>query len=130
MEISGRSIRCSILLAGALLAACAWQGPPLEGHPGLQWQVQSFYGARAVEANAMCPEPQMTTITDSKVVEETPQKVVMGLRYHFRDEGASIDVDGGSKPGCDGFSERRFTFGKTSVGNLVVESMSGPQRQT
>jgi hypothetical protein len=130
MERSGRPLRCLILLIGGLLAACAWPGPSLEGQPGLQWQVQSFYGARAIEANAMCPQPQMTAITSSRVVEEKSDRVVMDLRYHFRDEGASIDVDGGSKPGCDGFGERRFTFGRTSAGTLAVESMSGPQRQT
>jgi hypothetical protein len=130
MEMSGRPLRGLILLTGGLLAACAWPGPSLEGQPDLQWQVQSFYGTRAIEANAMCPQPQMTAITSSKVVEETSDRVVMDLRYHFRDEGASIDVDGGSKPGCDGFGERRFTFGRTSAGTLAVESMSGPQRQT
>jgi hypothetical protein len=122
MEMFGRPVRSLILLTGALLAGCAWQGPALDGHPGLQWQVQSYYGARAIEANAMCPQPQMTAITSSRVV--------MDLRYHFWDEGASIDVDGGSKPGCNGFGGRRFTFGRTSVGTLAVESMSGPQRQT
>jgi hypothetical protein len=122
MEMSARPLRGLILLTGGLLAACAWPGPSLEGQPDLQWQVQSFYGTRAIEANAMCPQPQMTAITSSRVV--------MDLRYHFRDEGASIDVDGGSKPGCDGFGGRRFTFGRTSVGTLAVESMSGPQRQT
>jgi hypothetical protein len=122
MEMSARPLRGLILLTGGLLAACAWPGPSLEGQPDLQWQVQSFYGTRAIEANAMCPQPQMTAITSSRVV--------MDLRYHFRDEGASIDVDGGSKPGCDGFGERRFTFGRTSAGTLAVESMSGPQRQS
>ena len=122
MEMFGRPVCSLIVLTGALLAGCAWHGPALDGHPGLQWQVQSFYGARAIEANAMCPQPQMTAITSSRVM--------MDLRYHFRDEGASIDVDGGSKPGCDGFGGRRFTFGRTSVGTLAVESMSGPQRQT
>jgi hypothetical protein len=122
MEMSARPLRGLILLTGGLLAACAWPGPSLEGQPDLQWQVQSFYGTRAIEANAMCPQPQMTAITSSRVV--------MDLRYHFREEGASIDVDGGSKPGCDGFGGRRFTFGRTSVGTLAVESMSGPQRQT
>jgi hypothetical protein len=122
MEMSARPLRGLILLTGGLLAACAWPGPSLEGQPDLQWQVQSFYGTRAIEANAMCPQPQMTAITSSRVV--------MDLRYHFWDEGASIDVDGGSKPGCDGFGGRRFTFGRTSVGTLAVESMSGPQRQT
>jgi hypothetical protein len=130
MEMFGRPVRSLILLTGALLAGCAWQGPALDGHPGLQWQVQSFYGARAIEANAMCPQPQMTAITESKVVEESSQKVVMDLHYHFRDEGASIDQQGGSKPGCDGWGERRFTFGKTTAGTLEVESMTGPQRQT
>jgi hypothetical protein len=122
MEMSGRPLRGLILLTGGLLAACAWPGPSLEGQPDLQWQVQSFYGTRAIEANAMCPQPQMTAITSSRVV--------MDLRYHFREEGASIDVDGGSKPDCDRFGGRRFTFGRTSVGTLAVESMSGPQRQT
>jgi hypothetical protein len=76
--MSARPLRGLILLTGGLLAACAWPGPLLEGQPGLQWQLQSFYGTRAIEANAMCPQPQMTAITNSRVV--------MDLRYHFWDE--------------------------------------------
>ncbi len=123
--------RLLLPLLAAFGAGCSWQGPSLAGHEGLQWQVISYYDARALEMNAVCTRPRMTTITNTELVEETPQRIVMDLRYPYRDDGNSISVEGaGDKPGCDGWAERRFTFGKTSAGNLLVESMSGPQRQS
>lgn len=119
------------VLSAALLAACSWQGPSLAGYDGLQWQVQSFYDARALEGYASCPQPRMTAVTGTRMVEETPQRVTMDLRYHYRDDSNSVSVDGaGDKPGCDGWGERRFTFSRTSTGGLVVESMTGPQRSS
>jgi hypothetical protein len=113
-----------------LLPACGWKGPGVAGYEGLQWPIISYYNNRAIEANAQCPQPRMTAIVRSEVVEDTPERVVMDLRYHYRDETITVDVEGGgTKYGCDDFAERRFTFARTSDGGLEVVGMSGAQRR-
>lgn len=114
-----------------LLPACGWQGPGVAGHEGLQWPIISYYDDRAIEENAMCPQPRMTAIVRSEVVEDTPERVVMDLRYHYRDETMTVDTgDGGTKYGCDDFAQRRFTFARATDGGLRVVEMSGAQRRS
>lgn len=140
--------RTSLLIASLSLGACAqvMEGPSVAGYPGLQWQLQSFYSARALEENAMCTRPQMTAVTAYQVVEDTPERVVMNVRYHYRDEGAAdFDDDdfwGGPRfrfgtGSCDSWAERTFVMSKAKGGEpsasgqprLFVVSMTGPQRE-
>ena len=124
-----RSLLLGVLAAAtAALSGCAWRGPSLAGHEGLQWEVISYYGARALEHGAMCPQPQITAVTRTRVLEETPERVVMDLRYHYRDDTMTVDSGGGTKYGCDGFGERDFTFARSTAGGLDVLAMTGPQR--
>lgn len=140
-------MRRSILLIALLpLAACAelTQGPSVAGYPGLQWQLQSFYGARALEENAMCTQPMMTAVTAFQIVEDTPERVVMNVRYHYRDDGvADFDDDFGfprfrfGTGSCNNWAERTFVIakGKGGLANesgrpaTFVQSMTGPQRE-
>lgn len=118
------------LAALGALGACSRQGPGVAGYDGgLQSRVQSFYAKRATERSAACPSPRMTTITRAATVEETPERVVMDLRYRWMDDSQSSDGGGGTFRGiCQGFNERRFTFARVDEGGgLEVESMSGPQ---
>jgi HAMP domain-containing protein len=90
------SKRVALVVLAAALGACSWRGPSLAGYDGLQFEVISFYDANAMEKNATCPQPRMQAVTRTQVVEETPQRVVMNIRYHFRDEGqADRDSDDG-----------------------------------
>lgn len=120
-----RCLRTALLGALTLPAACAWQGPGLAGYDGLQLQVQRFYAARATERGASCPNPKITTITRAEIVEETPERVVMLIRYHWVDDGQSVGTGSGNRSSCQGFGGRRFTFVRTGDGGLEVESMSG-----
>jgi hypothetical protein len=121
--------RRALLLAMAL-AGCGWQGPPLAGHEGLQWQVVSYYGGRAMEAQARCPNPQIDGIVRTEVVEETQERLVLDLRYHWVDDLRTVDTAaGGGKIVCSGWGERTFSFTKLSNGELAVESMTGPQKR-
>jgi hypothetical protein len=71
----------------------------------------------------------MTSIVRTDVVEESPERVVMDLRYHYRDETMTADAGrSGTKYGCDGFGERTFTFVRTANGGLEVAAMTGGQR--
>ena len=128
--------RLSLLLLATALAGCGYQGPPLAGYEGLQFKVISFYEARAFEKDATCTRPRMTPVR-ATVVEETPERVIMNVRYHFRDEG-QIDFDdddfppfggGGVLGRCDDWAERTFTLVKNTGGGLDVVAMTGPQRR-
>ena len=118
-----------------LLAACGYKGPAVAGYPGLQNDIQWFYGNNALEQNATCTQPRMRSVTGAQVIEETPETVVMNIRYYWLDEG-QLDFDRGGLPlagipfqRCNGFAERTFTFVKRTDGTLQVRSMTGPQRR-
>src|SRR5688572_22435105 len=110
--------RTILLLFPAALAGCGWQGPSLAGYPGLQYQVISFYDDRATERSAACPNPEMQSITSNRVVEDTPERVVMDVRYYWIDWSQGTDVQGGTVTTCRDWSERTFTFSRTSDGGL------------
>jgi signal transduction histidine kinase len=137
MATTARTALLPLLLAGGL-ASCSWQGPGIAGYEGLQFKVRSFYDTHAMEKGATCTQPRMTSVTRAQVVEETPERVVMNIKYHFRDEGqADYDSDdpfppfggGGFLNRCDDFAERTFTFAKRTDGSLDVVAMTGEQRR-
>jgi len=129
----------ALLLVFVLLAACAQVGN-VGGYPNTAWLVRSYYQNNAQERGASCNSPQMRTLNSATVIEDTPQKVVMRVKYFWIDP-SRIDNDsdslGGSfvlgVPGgagyCQGWSERDFTFDKMTDGSLTVASMTGPQRR-
>lgn len=136
--------RSGTLLACLSLAGCAQlaQGPSLAGYPGLQWQVQSFYGARALEEDANCTQPRMMAIVGHEIIEDTPERLVMNVRYRYLDEGMSRFDDDGfgfsrfrfGTGSCDNFATRTFVIAKGKGGPpdaaqaMFVQSMNGPQR--
>jgi hypothetical protein len=93
--------------------------------------VQSFYDGRAMESFARCPNPRIAAIIRATVVEDTPERLVMALRYRWRDDTQTIDSgsNGGSRIVCQDWSERRFTFARDPDGRLRPIAMSGPQKQ-
>jgi signal transduction histidine kinase len=132
LETVARTVLLAVLLA---LAGCGYKGPAVAGYPGLQNQIQWFYDSNAVEQNATCTQPRMRSVTGAQVIGETPEQVVMNIRYYWLDEG-QIDRDddiflfgGGGFQRCNGFAERTFTFTKMTDGSLSVRSMTGPQRR-
>ena len=121
--------RAAALLVLSLPLGCAWQGPALEGHAGLQYRVVSFYDAHASERQATCPNPKMQSITASRVVEDTPERVVMDIRYYWVDWSQAVDLQSGSITTCRDWSERTFTFARTTDGSLQPVSMTGPTKR-
>ena len=118
------------LVGLAALSACTYPGPELAGQPGLQWQVMSFYSARATERSFTCNTPQMRTITAARVIDDTPDRLVMDLRYTWVDDNSAIDMPHGGSILCQDWGERTFTFSRSTDGTLAVLSMSGPQRRS
>ena len=94
----------------------------------MQQQVISFYDARATERSAACPNPEMQSITANRVVEDTPERVVMDVRYYWVDWSQATDIAGGSVTTCRDWSEFVF-FARTSGGWLEAQSMLGSQRR-
>jgi signal transduction histidine kinase len=124
-----------LLPAALLLGGCGYKGPSIAGYPGLQFEVTSYYANYAIEENAICTRPRIRSLTGAQVIDETPEQVVMNIRYYWYDEG-QIELDRGGLPfpppvfqRCNGFAERTFTFVKLTDGSLDVRSMSGPQRR-
>lgn len=124
------SVRHSVVVGLAVLVACSYQGPELAGQPGLQREVMSFYATRATERSFTCNSPRMRTITSSRVVEDTPDRLVMDLRFTWVDDNAAIDMPHGGSIMCQDWGERTFTFARAADGTLTVQSMSGPQRRS
>ena len=80
-----------------LLAGCGYQGPAVAGYPGLQNKIQWYYDSNALEQNATCTQPRMRSVTSAQIVDETPETVVMNIRYYWLDEG-QLDFDRGGLP--------------------------------
>ena len=131
MPGSRRGWTVPMLMSTLLLAACSMEGPSVAGVPGLQWQLQRFYLDKATEAGGMCTAPAIRSITQSTVLEETEEQVVMRIRYFWRDEQLRQDfellplIDAVS---CQGFAERDFTLARMTDGSLQVVGMTGEMR--
>ncbi len=116
-----------------LLAACAGTLPDPTGQRGGQLAIMSYYDAHATEEHVTCVLPRMTAITRSTVVQDTPEKLVLAIRYTYEplSRGGGMTVDGKGHTsrvtGCSAFATRQFTLAKTPDG-VVVRSMTGEQR--
>ena len=124
-------IRTAAGAALLLLAGCAYeQQPMIAGQSGLAWQMQRFYLDHATEDGGMCPRPRMN-ITSTQVVEETPEQVVMRVRYHWQDDSFRRVPDPMEMViagGCAGFATRDFTLARMTDDTLQVVGMSGERR--
>jgi hypothetical protein len=107
------------------------EGPAVAGVPGLQWQIQSFYLDRATEKGGTCTSPAIRSITQTTVLEDTEEQLVLRVRYFWRDEGMQLDFDQLPQltaTSCQGFAERDFTMARMTDGSLQVTGMTGEMR--
>ena len=112
-----------------LVAGCAGSRVPEAsfGDPrALERAVMSYYERHATEENRTCSSPYMYGLTQVGVVEETPERLVVDVRYLYRDRNKDDRGDGFGRE-CSDYGERRFTLGKGTAG-LEVLDMTGPQR--
>ena len=134
-----------VLVVAGLVAACAGGGRAwdLAGHPGLLLDVKRYYEFNATEEQGRCPSPLLEGVTAADVLEETPERLTVRLRYYYRDAfqdwDEGCDARGGGvltrmcragrfgNPTCRGYGERTFTFDKRGE-DLEVAIMTGPQR--
>jgi len=124
-------VSIGLLLGAVLLGACTMQGPAVAGIPGLQWQLQRFYLDKATEKGGMCTAPAIRSITQSTVLEETEEQMVLRVRYFWRDEQMRQDFELLPLTGsisCQGFAERDFTLARMTDGTFEVVAMTGEMR--
>lgn len=125
-----RTIAAALMLAAA--SACAARNPELAAYRGIEFEIESFYERWAWERNATCLRPEMS-IARIRTLEDTPEKLVLEVRYFWEDRAFGRDEEmfprrgGGSW--CSGFDERIFTLAKHGDGRVSVVAMTGPQRQ-
>jgi hypothetical protein len=82
-----------------------------------------YYERHASEQYGRCLNPYMDALTNLEFVEDTAARMVVEVRYFYRDRF----MDGGEGMGveCAGFGERRFTLARDETGPQVLE-MSAP----
>jgi hypothetical protein len=97
--------------------------------------VSSYYEDHASEDYARCNRPYFDAITRIDVLEDTPERLVIDLRYKYQDRLRDDENSHVRRPGdiersrkvCWGFESRQFTLEKAGDGIQVVE-MTGPVR--
>lgn len=118
-----------ILLAAA---ACAPGNPELTRYRGVEFEIETFYETYAWERNATCLRPEIS-IARIDTIEDTPEKLVLAVRYFWEDRAFGNDDEmfplRGGGGWCSGWSERVFTLAKRPDGRVSVAAMTGPERQ-
>lgn len=115
------------LLCG--LAGCTSAGLSVDSR--LQHEIIRYYAHHATEQNALCLAPEIRGITRMEVLEETPDRLVVRVRYNWVDEiYGEEDVDGlgVTLQRCNGFAERVFTIDRRD--GVRVVDMTGPKRNS
>jgi hypothetical protein len=116
-----------VLFVALLVAGCAASRIPetsFADPADIERAIMRYYERHATEENRTCLSPYIDGLTQVEVVEETPERLVVDVRYFYRDR---FKDDGGNGLGreCTGYAERRFTLAKSDSGIEVVE-MTGP----
>jgi hypothetical protein len=75
-----------------------------------------------------CFQPYIDGFTRLTVLEDMPQRLVVDVRYLYRDRFHDGGQGHGARGhGYSGFGARTFTLGRGSEGALVVVAMTGEQ---
>jgi hypothetical protein len=116
-----RAILAALLaLALGACSGLSGAGQDLAGVPGLRTTIQHYYEARATEENGRCRAPLLDGVLNATVLEDDPQRLVVRVRYLYRDHTAEL------QGACIGFGTRTFTIERGPDGPMVVD-MSGEQ---
>ena len=111
-----------LLTGGFGVAACAVETGHRPIEPELIEKVQRFYHDYAFEQGGACRSPFMDEIESSKVEARSAQRIVLRVRYRYR------QLPGGANAAaCRGAGERVFRIERRGAAWQVVQ-MSGPGR--
>jgi hypothetical protein len=114
-------------LVTVLAAGCTASRVPETGFgdpQAIERAVKSHYERHATEENRTCLSPFMYGVTRIDVVEEEPERLVLDVRYLYRDRNRD-DLGDAQGRACTNYAERRFTLRRDGPGFEVVE-MTGP----
>ena len=119
---------CRSLIVLLLLAACASRIPAtgFAEPQAIEHTIKRYYESNASEENQTCLTPYMDGLTQVAVVDEQQGRLVLDVRYFYRDRLKDESSDGIGRE-CTGYAERQFTLAKTDAG-LQVVAMSDSRR--
>jgi hypothetical protein len=127
-------------LAVALIAGCANHQLPRTSFAkpaALDRAMIAYYEAHATEEHGYCPTPYIDGLTQVSVVDNQPNKLVVDVRYFYRDrskndrshnQSSNNAMQSGFQRQCTGYAGRQFTLGKGKTGEVEVLDMTGPRR--
>lgn len=117
-----------LVLLGPLAGCAISPTPPDTLLPALQ----HHYALYATEEGGACPEPELASIMQRKVMSTSGDRTVLRVRYGYVDQSVEDDTDWDRvllrERRCTGVGERDFTLVRRQTGYGVVE-MSGERRQ-
>jgi hypothetical protein len=125
------SIRLLCLwLAVALIAGCATRLPSASfAEPAvLERAMNNYYESHAMEQWGYCMTPHIEGLTQVAVVENQPDKLVVDIRYLYRDRQKDNSQNSFTQD-CVSYAGRQFTFGKGNTGGVEVVDMTGLRRR-
>jgi hypothetical protein len=126
------SIRLPCLgLLAALVAGCAASRLPSTDFAepaALERAMKRYYEAHASEDHGQCLKPYIDGLTQVAVVDDQPERLVVDVRYFYRDRLKDDRGQDGFGRECTGYAGRRFDFGKGPTGAVEILDMTGERR--
>ena len=115
-----------LLLSALILAGCS---SAFGEQSELDGTIERYYEAHASERGGQCLAPYIDGITRTDVVEDSPDRLVVDVRYLYRDriKDQPRDNPADALTGCVGYGERQFVLAR-SDDTLTIEQMTGPRR--
>ena len=115
-----------LLLPALILAGCS---SAFGEQSELDGTIERYYEAHASERGGQCLAPYIDGITRTDVVEDSPDRLVVDVRYLYRDriKDQPRDNPADALTGCVGYGERQFVLAR-SDDTLTIEQMTGPRR--
>lgn len=123
--------RLGPVLVAALVAGCATSKLPSTSFAepaALERAMKRYYEAHAEEQHGYCLNPYIDGLTQVQVIEDQPERLVVDVRYLYRDRFKDDSSQGGLGRECTGYAGRTFTLGKSQAGGVEVLEMTGPRR--
>ena len=120
-----------LALSVAVVAGCSTGRLPNTSFAqsgALERAMRSYYEAHASEDHGYCSSPYIDGLSQVHVVDEQPQRLVVDVRYFYRDWQKSNRGDSNGGNECTGFAGRSFTFGKDAADGVKILEMTGPRR--
>jgi hypothetical protein len=122
--------RLWLVLIPVLVAGCATRLPSASfAEPAaLERAMNNYYESHAMEQWGYCMTPHIEGLTQVAVVENQPDKLVVDIRYLYRDRQKDNSQNSFTQD-CVSYAGRQFTFGKGNTGGVEVVDMTGLRRR-